>query len=277
MPATLKQPATDLRVPASDSRHLNWRLLAARQLLAEADEDLPTHDDRWINDLAQLCYLGRLRNKSLVLTARHRAIRDAVALKESRSLAAEVMEARLLAGLALAWIADHCSIRPDVIEAYTAIFFDVGLPNARQRWFQTGLVANLKSGNRAIWELGVYLKRTGIMLGVAVMEHSIGVLAQLEGPTLADGLAEPRMREFASDVLTRGSIAACLLRSPKQLQRLHACLLQFRQACDRKAEPDTAALVELFRKVKIGKSLKAQFQQLRCPSDASATSEQQGA
>jgi hypothetical protein len=269
MIATLEQPAADLRSQASNSRPLNWRLLAARRLMAEADEDLPSHDDPWINDLAQLCYLGHLRSKS-PLSNRHRAIRDAVLLKESGSLAVEVLEARLLAGLAPAWIANHCAIQPDVIEAYAAIFFDVSLPNPKQRWLQTGLLANLKPDNRTIWELGTYLKRTGIMLGAAVMEHSIRLLAQLDGPTLADGLAEPGTVEFESDVLTRGGIAACLLHSPRQAQRLHACLLQFRKACDGNVQPDATALVELFQKVKITKSLKAEFQQLRWPSDPSA-------
>jgi hypothetical protein len=239
-------------------------------LLAEADEDLPHHDDPWINDLAQLCYLGRLRNKAFVQTPRHRAIRDAVLLKESGTLSAEVLEARLLAGLSLDWIADHSSIRLDVIAAYAAVFFDVSLPDPTQRWFQTGLLANLKPGNRTIWELGAYLKKTGIMLGAAALEHSIGLLADLKGPTLADGLAEPDKADFADDVLARGSIAACLLRSPRQLQRLQASLLQFRQACDSSTPPDATALIELLRKVKITKSLKSQFQQLRChPSAAS--------
>jgi hypothetical protein len=271
MPATLEQPAADLRVSASDPRPFNWRLLATRQLLAEADEELPRHADPWINDLAQLCYLGRLRSKSFVPTSRHRAIRDAVLLKESGSLAAEVLEARLLAGLPPTWIAAHCPIRPDVIEAYTALHFDVSLPNPKQRWIRTGLLANLKPGNRTIWELGTYLKRTGIMLGAPAMEHSIRFLAELEGPTLADGLAEPGTPEFVSDVFARGSIAACLIRSPRQAERLEACLAQFRRACDSSSiPPDATALVELFQKVKITKSQKAQFQQLRCPPDPSA-------
>ena len=264
------QPAADLRAP--DRRPLNWRLITARRLLAEADEDLPHHDDPWINDLAQLCYLGRLRNQAFAPTARHRAIRDAVLLKESGTLSAEVLEARLLAGLSPAWIADHSSIRLDVIAAYGALFFDVSLPDATQRWFQTGLLANLKPGNRTIWELGTYLKKTGIMLGAAALEHSIGLLAGLEGPTLADGLTEPGTVDFASDVLARGSIALCLLRSPRQLQRLHACLLQFRQACDSGTPPDATPVIELFQRAKITKALKAQFQQLR--SDPAASSKE---
>ena len=270
MPATLEQPAAELRGPASDSRPLNWRLLAARELLAEADEELPRHADPWINDLAQLYYLGRLRNRSLVLTARHRSIRDAVLLQESGSLAAEVLEARLLAGLPPAWIAHHSSIRSDVIEAYTAIFFDVGLPSPKQRWLQTGLLANLKPGDRTIWELGTYLKRTGIMLGAMAMEHSIRLLAELKGPTLADGIAAPGTTDFVSDVFARGSIAGCLIRSPRQVQRLQVCLCQFRQTCDTNTAPAATALIELFQKVKITKALKAEFQQLRWPSDPSA-------
>jgi hypothetical protein len=50
-------------------------------------------------------------------------------------------------------------------------------------------------------------------------------------------------------VLTRGSVATCLLRSPKQTERLHACLLQFREACDGTPQPDATALVALLRKV----------------------------
>jgi len=114
--------------------------------------------------------------------------------------------------------------------------------------------------------LGAYLKRTGIMLGAGVLERSIRVLSYLDGPTLADGPVEPGTPNFAIDVFTRGNIAACLLHAPRQVQRLQACLSQFRQACDSDIKPEATALAELFRRVKITKSLKAQFQQLRCPA-----------
>ena len=58
-----------------DSRKLNWRQLAARQLFSEADDVLPCHDNPWINDLARLYYLGRLKDKSPPLNTHHRAIR----------------------------------------------------------------------------------------------------------------------------------------------------------------------------------------------------------
>jgi len=281
MIATLEQSA-DLHGQSPDLRPLDWRLLTVNQLLAEAGEELPSHDDPWVNDLAQLCYLGRLKDKSLVLTARHRAIRNALRLKDKVSLITEVLEARLLAGLPSSWIATHSNIPLDTIAAYTALFFDVGLPNPTHRWFQ-GFLANLNTSNRTIWELGVYLKNTGILLGAVVMEHAICLLSNLNGPTLADGLATPGTPAFAIDVMTRGSIATCLLRSPRQQQRLQTCLMQFRQACDNKTEPEVTDLFELFGKVKITKSLKAQFQQLRCHrpvtsdrASAATTSSKQG-
>ena len=100
---------------------LNWRQLAARQLFSEADDALPSHDDPWINDLARLYYLGRLRSKSPHLNARHLAIRAAAAPRDSGALAAEVLEARLLVGLSAAGIAAHSTIPLDVIEAYAAL------------------------------------------------------------------------------------------------------------------------------------------------------------
>ena len=222
MIATLEQSA-DLHSQLPDLRPLNWRLLAVRHLLAEAGEELPSHEDAWIHDLAQLCHFGRLKDKSLVLTARHHALRNALRLKDNVSLTTEVLEARLLAGLPSAWIAAHSNIPLDTIAAYTALFFDVGLPNPTHRWFQ-GFLANLNTRNRTIWELGVYLKNTGILLGAVVMEHAICLLSNLNGPTLADGLANPGTPAFAIDVMTRGSIATCLLRSPKQQKRLQTCL-----------------------------------------------------
>ena len=96
------------------------------------------------------------------------------------------------------------------------------------------------------------------------------LLAELKGPTLADGIAAMGTTEFVSDVFARGSIAGCLIRSPRQAQRLQACLFQFRQTCNATTAPAATALIELFQKVKITKSLKAEFQQLRWSSDPSA-------
>ena len=79
------------------------------------------------------------------------------------------------------------------------------------------------------------------------MEYSIDVLANLTGPTLADGLTAPGTADFAADVIIRGDIASCL---PTATQRLETCLSQFRKACDQ----DATALVELLRKARIRRS-----------------------
>ncbi len=212
-----------------------------------------------------MLYASKTGDSDCQPTARQGHIREATSLRPSDSLEASVLEARLLAQQTPEEIAAKCNLPQPVIEAYTALFFDVrGLDRVRL-WFKSALPF-LGSRQSRGWQMGTFLKNLAVTNGSKALEEAIDLLCRLSGPTLAEGLPEPGTVDSVHELIMRTNLAFELLRNPNHLQQLQDGIdrynLEFRST-GRVSKEATAMVVEILHKAKLSATLRKEIQRLR--------------
>lgn len=260
-----RQAASTNKIPPDIDQFIDWRFRLAVQLVDEANGSPPCHEDVWVEETAWLLYASKTGDSDCQPTARQGHIREATSLRPSDSLEASVLEARLLAQQTPEEIAAKCNLPQPVIEAYTALFFDVrGLDRVRL-WFKSALPF-LGSRQSRGWQMGTFLKNLAVTNGSKALEEAIDLLCRLSGPTLAEGLPEPGTVDSVHELIMRTNLAFELLRNPNHLQQLQDGIdrynLEFRST-GRVSKEATAMVVEILHKAKLSATLRKEIQRLR--------------
>ena len=256
---------TRLFQPSSIAECPNWRYLIAHHLAHEADDQFPEHPDPWINDTAELLYVGLHKVPDFTGTWRQRYIRDTLRLWQQGGLVVNVLECFLAGGFSLDEIVIRCSVERGPLEAYAAVLCDVGDDLRRRGW--AGLRLNPISGGRGqVGAIATCLQSNFFFGAAECVAGVVDALCRVEGPTLADGLPPQGTLEFLREFGLRGGFARALLtRSKKNCQLMQ----QFEEAQSgvTPGMPMNPAAIDvglqILRRVKITSALQKEIANLR--------------
>jgi hypothetical protein len=271
-----RRPTSTITPNAGPRRSLDWRLRYAYQLAQEADTGLPSHEDPWIEEAAQLIHTGFLGNRSHRPTPRQWHFKQALDLHGSGSLVEKVLQARLLSQHEPQEIAAKCHIHPQTIEAYASLLFDVRGQDGVRRWFPQQFRKPPRP-NLMIWQIGMVLTTTGAFEGPEPLERYVDVLCSLEGPTMADGLPARGSPRFSKEFQFRQALADPLLRRSRPMAQL---MERFEQSALRDVQASHASDesvelgIQILRKAKIPAALRREIAGLRenrAPTQLSST------
>jgi hypothetical protein len=280
-PDDTAQPTSLAHVIPTDcdpSRYLDWRLRYAAHLIQNNSQSPITLKDPWVQ--AALDYLiadrsGWEDRKPNILDV---AIAAAQELKQEGSLAKSLLEARLLSQEDPEEICDRCHLSKLTICAYLMLLFDVRGRDRKGIWLLRPL-SNGAATDSAIGQFGFALKHLACFKTSEDFEAHVDALCRLEGKTMADGLPDRATPGLIQELTLRLTLANSLL---PDTGRTHSLLQRFDTAVMndvKNGQPSDETInlgIEILQKAKIGKSLRAEIEQLRrfCqPAEVAATGE----
>ncbi len=257
------------------SSYLDWRFRYASHLVDTSAGEPITHDDEWIQAVIDFNVAHLTGWKSRKHTAVDEALYYAADLRQTDSLEAHLLEARLLAQQTPEEIHSRCSLSTQTITAYSKLHFDVCGIDRKGIWILNPLtLANVPRTD--VWGIGSALKKNACFNTSEDFELLVNVLRGLDGKTLASEMPPRTDPTFPLQIKHRFTLAKSLLPDTKPTQRL---LARIDEAVlrDVQAGHTTKETVDLFLKA-LGKAklpigLCKEVQQLRDPCTSNGTAE----
>ena len=246
-------------------KYFDWRFRYAHHLAEHTEKRPIRHADVWVERVANFLATPQEGNVGRRSEDVEFALRDALEIYSSDSLVREVLEARLLAQQSPGYIAGKCKLDELAIEAYEAVFFNVRGNRRLQVWCREN-GPSLPPGNSLVRQLGSVVKRAILTQGPLGINDRIGVLLELDGDTMADGLPEPASSEFPRTFYIRQEFARPLLPHSRTASRLYD---RFRQvaaghlAAGCTSYAVVSAGMEVLRMVRISLALQQELHRLR--------------